>query len=186
MSNRVPSVPGGSTGCLPGKRCVCAHACVCIVSARLHTHARVVVCAETHLCPGLRPLSHPSPGPQRPPSQDLGLCCSHCTKPHLCGWEATLIPPGHLPCSCPDTRASWEHTCSPSGPGCNRPPGGRTQVIPQCGGQAHTCLTRPLSTGRPVNHRPCPTAASAVAVVQLLDEVGAHGSRGAEPRTSPH
>ena len=85
----------------PG-RCVCAHVCVCIVFACLYTHACVVVCAETHLCP--QPLEPRSP---RPPSQDLGLCHSYRTKLHLCGWEPSLTPPGCLPCSSPDAQASW-------------------------------------------------------------------------------
>ena len=74
----------------PG-RCVCAHVCVCIVFACLYTHACVVMCAETHLCP--QPLESRSP---RPPSQDLRLCRSYRTK-LLCGWEPTLTPPGASP-----------------------------------------------------------------------------------------
>ena len=167
----------------PG-RCVCAHVCVCIVFACLYTHACVVMCAETHLCP--QPLESRSP---RPPSQDLRLCRSYRTK-LLCGWEPTLTPPGaspaapQMPGPAGSTRVphrGWDVTglpgdahrlplsetggsgqlgaqsCthSPSGQGGNRPPGGHTRAAPQWGCRL-TCLTRSLSTGRPVNHRPHP------------------------------
>ena len=164
---------------------VCAHACVGIVFAHLHTHPCVVVRAETHLCPDLRPLSRPSPGPQRPPSQDLG-CAAHTAlnftsaggRPPL-SHLGTSPPAPQMPGPAGSTRAPrWGQDVTGLPGDAHRPS--------LSGGQAHTCLTRPLRTGRPANHHPCRTAASAIAMVQLLDVAGAPGSRGTEPRTSPH
>lgn len=94
-----------------------------------------------------------------------------------CNW-----PPGGCTQAAPQCRGSGQLgaqscTCSPSGQGCNRPPGGHTWAAPQWRCRAHTCLTRSLSTGQPVNRRPHPTEAAEVAMVPLLDEVGAHGHK---------
>ena len=135
MSNQVPRMPGCGCHRLPAWEAVCVCVCVCAhmrVSAlclHVYTHMHVWLCVQKPTC---AQACGPS-ATQRPPPQDLGLCCSHCTELHLCRWEATLIPPGHLPCSSPGARASWEHTCSPLGPGCNQPPGGCTQAVPQWG-----------------------------------------------------